>query len=170
MEKKGLILGWHQRYLLDDMHVELIRNGFKDKACSMPISALGLDIVCEFLYSIDEFFLKRIYADSDISDLAWLFAMWQFLFAGLDMSDSICQRKHKGILFHPHSRFACMRVRNAPEALNLRGRLPVNSMRLAPASSSTYLRIVCFVSMRSPPASSSVIDLVVSNSSSCMTA
>lgn len=46
MEKKGLILGWHQRYLLDDMHVELIRNGFKDKACSMPISALGLDIVC----------------------------------------------------------------------------------------------------------------------------
>lgn len=44
MEKKGLILGWHQRYLLDDMHVELIRNGFKDKACSMPISALGLDI------------------------------------------------------------------------------------------------------------------------------
>ena len=27
--------------------------------------------------------------------------MWQFLFAGLDMSDSICQRKHKGILFHP---------------------------------------------------------------------
>lgn len=50
MEKKGLILGWHQRYLLDDMHVELIRNGFKDKACSMPISALGLDIVCEFLY------------------------------------------------------------------------------------------------------------------------
>lgn len=55
MEKKGLILGWHQRYLLDDMHVELIRNGFKDKACSMPISALGLDIVCEFLYSIDGF-------------------------------------------------------------------------------------------------------------------
>lgn len=44
MEKKGLILGWHQRYLLDDMHVELIRNGFKDKACSMPISALGLDM------------------------------------------------------------------------------------------------------------------------------
>jgi len=55
MEKKGLILGWHQRYLLDDMHVELIRNGFKDKACSMPISALGLDIVCESLYSIDGF-------------------------------------------------------------------------------------------------------------------
>ena len=27
--------------------------------------------------------------------------MWQFLFTGLDMSDSICQRKHKGILFHP---------------------------------------------------------------------
>ncbi|EEG70620.1 hypothetical protein GT859_01855 [Bifidobacterium pseudocatenulatum] len=59
MEKKGLILGWHQRYLLDDMHVELIRNGFKDKACSMPISALGLDIVCEFLYSIDGFFPQK---------------------------------------------------------------------------------------------------------------
>ena len=49
MEKKGLILGWHQRYLLDDMHVELIRNGFKDKACSMPISALGLDIVMRII-------------------------------------------------------------------------------------------------------------------------
>lgn len=48
MEKKGLILGWHQRYLLDDMHVELIRNGFKDKACSMPISALGLDILINY--------------------------------------------------------------------------------------------------------------------------
>ena len=59
MEKKGLILGWHQRYLLDDMHVELIRNGFKDKACSMPISALGLDIVCEFLYSIDWVFPSK---------------------------------------------------------------------------------------------------------------
>ena len=49
MEKKGLILGWHQLYLLDDMHVELIRNGFKDKAYGMPLFALGLDIVCEFL-------------------------------------------------------------------------------------------------------------------------
>lgn len=59
MEKKGLILGWHQWYLLDDMHVELIRNGFKDKACSMPRFALGLDIVCEFLCSIDGFLSKE---------------------------------------------------------------------------------------------------------------
>ena len=73
MDKKGLILGWHQLYLLDDMHVELIRNGFKDKAYGMPLFALGLDIVCEVLYSIDGFSLKRIYADSNISDLAWAF-------------------------------------------------------------------------------------------------
>ena len=59
MEKKGLILGWHQWYLLDDMHVELIRNGFKDKAYGMPLFALGLDIVCEFLYSIDGFLSKE---------------------------------------------------------------------------------------------------------------
>lgn len=59
MEKKGLILGWHQRYLLDDMHVELIRNGFKDKAYGMPLFVLGLDIVCEFLYSIDGFISKE---------------------------------------------------------------------------------------------------------------
>ena len=65
MEKKGLILGWHQRYLLDDMHVELIRNGFKDKACSMPISALGLDIVCEFLYSIDGFFPQKNFLEAE---------------------------------------------------------------------------------------------------------
>nr|WP_304315354.1 hypothetical protein [Bifidobacterium catenulatum] len=63
-------MGWHQWYLLDDMHVELIRNGFKDKAYGMPLFVLGLDIVCEFLCSIDGFSLKRIYADSDISDLA----------------------------------------------------------------------------------------------------
>ena len=55
MKKNGLILGWHQRYLLDDMHVELIRNGFKDKAYGMPLFALGLDIACVFLYSIDGF-------------------------------------------------------------------------------------------------------------------
>ena len=59
MEKKGLILGWHQLYLLDDMHVELIRNGFKDKAYSMPRFALGLDIVCEVLCSIDGFLSKE---------------------------------------------------------------------------------------------------------------
>lgn len=37
------------------MHVELIRNGFKDKAYGMPLFALGLDIACVFLYSIDGF-------------------------------------------------------------------------------------------------------------------
>ena len=41
------------------MHVELIRNGFKDKAYGMPLFVLGLDIVCEFLYSIDGFLSKE---------------------------------------------------------------------------------------------------------------
>ena len=41
------------------VYIELIRHGIKDKACGMPLFALGLNIVWEFLYSIDGFFISK---------------------------------------------------------------------------------------------------------------
>ncbi len=54
------------------VYIELIRNGFKDKACGMPLFALGLNIVWEFLYSIDGFLIsKEFMMVQNIADLAW---------------------------------------------------------------------------------------------------
>lgn len=54
------------------VYIELIRNGFKDKACGMPLFALGLNIVWEFLYSIDGFFIsKEFIMVQNIADMAW---------------------------------------------------------------------------------------------------
>jgi drug/metabolite transporter (DMT)-like permease len=54
------------------VYIELIRKGFKDKACGMPLFALGLNIVWEFLYSIDGFFIsKEFIMVQNIADMAW---------------------------------------------------------------------------------------------------
>ena len=54
------------------VYIELIRNGIKDKACGMPIFALGLNIAWEFLYSIDGFFIsKEFILVQNVADLAW---------------------------------------------------------------------------------------------------
>lgn len=54
------------------VYIELIRNGIKDQACGMPLFALGLNIVWEFLYSIDGFFIsKEFIMVQNIADLAW---------------------------------------------------------------------------------------------------
>lgn len=54
------------------VYIELIRCGFRDKACGMPVFALGLNIVWEFLYSIDGFFIsKEFMTAQNIADLAW---------------------------------------------------------------------------------------------------
>lgn len=56
------------------VYIELIRNGIKDKACGMPLFALGLNIVWEFLYSFDGFFIsKEFIMIQNIADLAWAF-------------------------------------------------------------------------------------------------
>ena len=56
------------------VYIELIRHGIKDKACGMPLFALGLNIVWEFLYSIDGFFIsKEFIMVQNIADLAWAF-------------------------------------------------------------------------------------------------
>lgn len=54
------------------VYIELIIHGFRDKACGMPIFALGLNIVWEFLYSIDGFFIsKEFLMVQNIADLSW---------------------------------------------------------------------------------------------------
>ena len=41
------------------VYIDIIRKGFKDKTCGMPLFALGLNIAWEFLYSIDGFFINK---------------------------------------------------------------------------------------------------------------
>lgn len=54
------------------VYIELIRSGFRDKACGMPLFALGLNIAWEFLYSIDGFFLSKEFIQvQNVADMAW---------------------------------------------------------------------------------------------------
>ena len=74
MNTAGLILVGISGICWTIVYIELIRNGFKDKACGMPLFALGLNIVWEFLYSVDGFFLsKEFMMAQNIADLAWAF-------------------------------------------------------------------------------------------------
>lgn len=72
MNEIGLILVGISGICWTIVYIELIRKGFKDKACGMPLFALGLNIVWEFLYSIDGFFIsKEFMMVQNIADLAW---------------------------------------------------------------------------------------------------
>lgn len=54
------------------VYIELIRRGFKDKACGMPLFALGLNIAWEFIYSYDGFLGSQSFIMAqNIADLAW---------------------------------------------------------------------------------------------------
>lgn len=72
MNTTGLILVSISGICWTIVYIELIRIGFKDKACGMPIFALGLNIAWEFLYSIDGFLIsKEFMMVQNIADLAW---------------------------------------------------------------------------------------------------
>lgn len=72
MNTSGLILVGISGICWTIVYIELIRNGFKDKACGMPLFALGLNIVWEFLYSIDGFFISKEFIQvQNIADMAW---------------------------------------------------------------------------------------------------
>lgn len=74
MNTVGMILVGVSGICWTIVYIELIRNGFKDKACGMPLFALGLNIAWEFLYSIDGFFLSKEFIPvQNIADLAWAF-------------------------------------------------------------------------------------------------
>lgn len=68
----GLILVGISGICWTIVYIELIRNGFKDKACGMPIFALGLNIFWEFLFSIDGFLIsKEFILVQNYADLMW---------------------------------------------------------------------------------------------------
>ena len=70
----GLILVGISGVCWTIVYIELIRNGFKDKACGMPLFALGLNIAWEFLYSIDGFFISKEFIQvQNMADMAWAF-------------------------------------------------------------------------------------------------
>ena len=72
MNVTGLVLVGISGICWTIVYIELIRNGIKDKACGMPLFALGLNIVWEFLYSIDGFFIsKEFIMVQNIADMAW---------------------------------------------------------------------------------------------------
>lgn len=72
MNKIGLILVGISGICWTIVYIELIRNGFRDKACGMPLFTLGLNIAWEFLYSIDGFFLSKEFIQiQNIADMVW---------------------------------------------------------------------------------------------------
>lgn len=74
MNTIGLILVGISGICWTVVYLELIRNGFKDKACGMPLFALGLNIAWEFLYSFDGFFLSKEFIPvQNVADLMWAF-------------------------------------------------------------------------------------------------
>lgn len=74
MNTEGLILVGISGICWTIVYIELIRNGFKDKACGMPLFALGLNIAWEFIYSIDGFFISKEFIPvQNIADMVWAF-------------------------------------------------------------------------------------------------
>lgn len=74
MNTAGLILVGISGVCWTIVYIELIRNGFKDKVCGMPLFALGLNIVWEFLYSIDGFFISQEFMQiQNAADMVWAF-------------------------------------------------------------------------------------------------
>lgn len=74
MNTAGLILVGISGICWTIVYIELIRNGFRDKACGMPLFALGLNIAWEFLYSIDGFFISKEFIQiQNAADMVWAF-------------------------------------------------------------------------------------------------
>lgn len=74
MNIEGLILVGISGICWTIVYIELIRNGFKDKVCGMPLFALGLNIAWEFLYSIDGFFISQEFIQiQNVADMVWAF-------------------------------------------------------------------------------------------------
>ena len=56
------------------VYIELIRKGFKDKACGMPLFALTLNFAWEVIYALDGlFFSKSFILPQTIANVVWAF-------------------------------------------------------------------------------------------------
>lgn len=73
MELFGYILVGISGLTWTIVYIELIRKGFKEKACGMPLFALTLNIGWEMLYSIDGLFIHKdaFILVQSIANLAW---------------------------------------------------------------------------------------------------
>lgn len=73
MELFGYILVGISGLTWTVVYIELIRKGFKEKACGMPLFALTLNIAWEMLYSIDGLFIHKdaFITVQSIANLAW---------------------------------------------------------------------------------------------------
>ena len=56
------------------VYIELIRKGFKDKACGMPLFALTLNFAWEVLYALDGLFISKSFILAQtIANVVWAF-------------------------------------------------------------------------------------------------
>ena len=56
------------------VYIELIRKGFKDKACGMPLFALTLNFAWEVLYALDGLFISKSFIlPQTIANVVWAF-------------------------------------------------------------------------------------------------
>lgn len=54
------------------VYIELIRKGFKDKACGMPLFALTLNLAWEMIYAIDGLFISKSFIlVQSIANVVW---------------------------------------------------------------------------------------------------
>ncbi len=76
------------------VYIELIRKGFKEKACGMPLFALTLNMAWEMIYAIDGLFISKSFIlVQSIANVVWAFfdifilVTW-FMFGKQYMSES----------------------------------------------------------------------------------
>ena len=56
------------------VYIELIRKGFKEKACGMPLFALTLNFAWEIIYAIDGLFISKSFIlVQSIANVVWAF-------------------------------------------------------------------------------------------------
>ena len=56
------------------VYIELIRKGFKDKACGMPLFALTLNFAWEVIYALDGLFISKSFIlPQTIANVVWAF-------------------------------------------------------------------------------------------------
>lgn len=72
MELFGTILVGISGIAWTVVYIELIRRGFKEKACGMPLFALTLNLAWEWIYGIDGLFVSKSFIPAQsVANIAW---------------------------------------------------------------------------------------------------
>ena len=112
MNTAGLILVGISGICWTIVYIELIRNGFRDKACGMPLFALGLNIVWGFCIPLTVFSSRgNLYRYRMLRIWFGLFAMWRFWCAGFDTGSNTFLITQRSTLSRiPYSHWSCASV------------------------------------------------------------